>query len=109
MAGTEYDKPEEDEYGDWKGKIEWRQPRSAASAVFSVRFGRDEIAAIRRAADKAGERTSEFIRVAALTRARGGQLIALDFVPSTGAAPAELRTREAGTYVVSQSNIARVA
>ena len=109
MREAEYPPREEDQLGDWEGKVERRRPRRAPSAVFSVRFGRNEIAAVRRAAAKAGERTSEFIRISALTRARGGQRISLDMVPSTGAAQAALSTPEANTYAVSDYNYALVA
>jgi len=77
----------EEHYGDlgeWHEEVE-RRPGSKASAVFSVRFTREEIADVRQAASLAGERTSEFIRVAALTRARGGRAITVQLQPSVGA------------------------
>jgi len=72
--------------GEWDEEVE-RRPGSKASAVFSVRFTREEIADVRQAASRAGERTSEFIRVAALTRARRGRAITVILQPSVGAPP----------------------
>lgn len=74
------------EAGEWDEEVQ-RRPGRPASIVFSVRFNRDEIAAIRHAASRIGERTSEFIRVAALGRAGGGVGISVDMVPSTSAPP----------------------
>ena len=59
------------------------QPGHTTSAVFSVRFTRDEIAQVRQAASRAGERTSEFIRRAALSRARSGSGFTVALTPST--------------------------
>jgi len=76
----------DEEFGEWAEDVE-RRPGHAGSIVFSVRFGRPEIAQVRRAAARAGERTSEFIRVAALQRARGAAGIYVDLVPSTSPTP----------------------
>lgn len=80
----------EDEHGDdpgeWEEEVE-RRPGRVASVVFSTRFGRAEIAAIRQAAARVGERTSGFIRVAALNRVRGEVGISVELVPSTSAPP----------------------
>lgn len=73
-----------DDPEEWEDKVE-RRPGRLASIVFSVRFARREIAEIRAAAARAGERTSEFVRVAALRRARGEASISVEMVPSTGA------------------------
>ena len=73
-----------DDPGEWEGKVE-RRPGRLASIVFSIRFARREIAEIRAAAGRAGERTSAFVRVAALSRARGEASISVDMMPSTGA------------------------
>ena len=77
----------EERYGDpseWDEEVE-RRPGSKPSVVFSVRFTRDEIADVREAATRSGERTSEFIRVAALTRARRGRGFTVHLEPSVGA------------------------
>ena len=77
----------EEHYGEpneWDEEVE-RRPGSKASAVFSVRFTREEIADVRQAASHAGERTSKFIRVAALTRARRGRAITVHLEPAVGA------------------------
>ena len=77
----------EERYSDpseWEEEVE-RRPGSKVSAVFSVRFTREEIADVRQAAARARERTSQFIRVAALTRARRGRGFTVHLEPSVGA------------------------
>jgi len=73
-----------DDPGEWEEKVE-RRPGQVGSIVFSVRFSRDEIAEIREAAMRVGERTSGFIRVAALKRVHEDVGISVYMVPSTGA------------------------
>lgn len=75
-----------DEAGEWEEGVQ-RRPGRVGSIVFSVRFARNEIAEIRRAASQTGERTSEFIRLAALGRVRGNVGTSIDLVPSTSAPP----------------------
>ncbi len=97
-----------DDPGEWEESAE-RRPGRPASVVFSVRFGRDEIAAIRRAAARVRERTSVFIRVAALNRARG---ISVHLAPSTGApSSGSILFAEAGpsTQVATPSECVQVA
>ena len=75
-----------DDPGEWEEKVE-RRPGQVGSIVFSVRFSRDEIASIRQAAARVGERTSEFIRMAAFKRLHEDVAISLDMVtghPSGG-------------------------
>ncbi len=77
-------RPEEqqpEDLGEWEEGAE-RHAGRPVSLVFSVRFNRDEIAVVRHAAARVGERTSEFIRVAALNRSRG---VSVRLVPSAGA------------------------
>jgi len=57
---------------EWETEGELRQPSPNLTSVVSVRFSREEAAEIRDAASRIGERTSEFIRRAAVDRARTG-------------------------------------
>jgi len=52
-----------------EGHLAEPRARSEASAVQSVRFGREELRLVREAAARAGLTTSEFIRRASLERA----------------------------------------
>ena len=100
-----------DDPGEWEKEVERRSGRSG-SIVFSVRFGRDEIAQIRAAAARLGERTSEFIRAAALKRVRGDSTISIDMVLSTGPLPGGLIlfARPGGsTQVATRSELVGVA
>lgn len=100
-----------DDPGEWEEEVQ-RRPGHVGSVVFSVRFARDEIAAIRAAAMRAGERTSEFIRVAALQRVRGDSGISIEMGPSTGPLPGGVilfaRPRES-TQVATPSELVRKA
>ena len=86
MTGRAGQRGQDDDPGEWEDEVE-RRPGHLASVVFSVRFSRPEIAAVRQAAARVGERTSEFIRVAALRRAQSGAGISVDLVPSTSSPP----------------------
>ena len=86
MEGRAGQRGQDDHLGEWEDEVE-RRPGHLASVVFSVRFSRPEIAAVRQAAARVGERTSEFIRAAALARARGGVGVPIDLVASTSFPP----------------------
>ena len=74
-----------DDPGGWDETVE-RRSGQAASVVFSVRFSRDEIHQVREAAARLGEKTSEFIRSAALTRS-SESILSIDLEPSTSPPP----------------------
>lgn len=66
-------------------------PRKTKSAVFSVRFPGDELWEVRRAAQTAGVSVGEFIRQAALTRARASEVPAA-FAGAVGRTLSDLYT-----------------
>lgn len=51
-----------------------QQARRPATSAFSVRLNREELAALRKAAKAAGIAAGEFIRRAALEKARAGEI-----------------------------------
>ena len=57
-----------------------KQPR----AVVSVAFRRDDFKVVADAAEQEGERVSEFIRTAAIHRAKGAKLTDITFAGGTG-------------------------
>ena len=57
-----------------------------ASAVLSVRFSQRELANVRTAALRGGQKISEFVRTAALERAESHMAIRVSLVQSSGAA-----------------------
>ena len=101
-----------DDPEEWEDKVE-RRPGRLASIVFSIRFARREIAEIRTAAARAGERTSAFVRVAALSRARGEASISVDMMPSGAPSTGTIRYSKVGpspnTESVLKARYAEVA
>ena len=72
-------------HDDWDYEnAEVRPGRKNPSAVYSVRFPKAEIAAIRAAAKAAGMSTSEFIREAAREKAEGGVPVTHEPLVETG-------------------------
>jgi hypothetical protein len=59
----------------WDDTGELREPVANPTAVQSVRFPLGDLKSIREAARRTGETTSEFIRGAAVARARGTSII----------------------------------
>jgi len=79
---------------------EVRPGRKNPSAVYSVRFPKAEIAAIRSAAKAAGMTTSEFIREAAREKAEGRVPVTHEPRVETGTA-----TRRVGSVQISGKSI----
>lgn len=75
-----------EKHGDWDYEnAEVKPGRKNPSAVYSVRFPKAEISAIRAAAKAAGMTTSEFIREAAREKAEGRSPITHEPQVKTGA------------------------
>ena len=55
-------------------EVQVHEPRTRKSAVFSVRFPGDELWEVRQAAQEAGVSVGEFVRRAALDRARAREV-----------------------------------
>ena len=70
---------------EWEEEGEVQGPSSSGSAVQSVRFTLKDLQAVREAARRAGETTSEFIRGAALARAIGANRASLTLTYGSGA------------------------
>lgn len=67
---------------EWEDRVE-RRAGHPVSVVFSVRFHSGEIREVQEAAQRVGEKTSEFIRRAAMARARGSSALEIESLSST--------------------------
>jgi uncharacterized protein (DUF1778 family) len=74
-----------EEMDEWD-EVGTKSSGQSASAVLSVRFSQRELATVRTAAFRNGQKISEFVRTAALARAESPLAIRVSLVQSSGAA-----------------------